>query len=450
MDIERSVNQELQTIGTLEEKRNKPCPQKEYLREFQKQKKGKALSIVAIMTEVLLLLAMLTAISVENLHYRSVKQLSSLLSGKSSFSSGVYTGDLDFGYMSGKGTFQFRSGTLYSGEWQNNEMDGIGCLNVPEEGTYEGSFIDSQKNGQGTFIWNDGTVYVGAWKNDQMDGRGEYVSSDGVHYSGVFKENRFWSGDCTFKNTTGDYTAKYKDNEIDSLSILFADGTTYQGESDGKVLCGTGIMVFPNGDTYSGNFENGKRAGEGSYQWQSGDQYIGAGDDDSMNGSGAYTYADGTCANGTFQNNHFIDGTYAMSDEFGDYTFQFQKGEVCSVDMLLSTGTTYSGEVSNGKLTGTATIHYSNGDRYSGRVEEGQKNGEGKYVWCSGASYEGSWKADKMDGQGTYFYPQKENGLKLVGAFQNGVPDGRCEYYESAGKSFKTDWSKGRCVKIYE
>lgn len=58
--------------------------------------------------------------------------------------------------------------------------------------------------------------------------------------------------------------------------------------------------------------------------------------------------------------------------------------------MSLIDGTTYSGDMKDGKLTGTAQIKYSNGDQYNGSMENGQKSGEGTYKWASGSSYTGS------------------------------------------------------------
>ena len=101
-------------------------------------------------------------------------------------------------------------------------------------------------------------------------------------------------------------------------------------------------------------------------------------------------------------------------------------------------------------LNGQAEIVYSNGDKYEGHVAKGQKSGQGSYSWKNGASYNGAWKNDTMHGKGVYVYPKKSKGYQLDGSFNNGVPNGKCEYYTSASTSYQTDWKKGKCVKIYE
>ena len=283
-----------------------------------------------------------------------------------------------------------------------------------------------------------------------MCGQGTYTTPDGVVYTGTFKDNTFQDGSCTFENNTGKYSLTYKSGAIDKASIEYVDGSTYTGACDVHGLTGLGTMTFVSGDKYEGAFSNGCRNGKGVYRWACGDKYDGAWDADQMNGTGTYTYADGSYVSGTFEKNIFVNGSYRVENDFGNYTFTIMNGEPTAVEMSLTSGTTYSGDMSDGKLSGQAQIKYSNGDQYSGAVSDGQKIGQGTYTWTSGASYEGQWSGDQMNGSGTYFYPSDENGYKLRGSFENGKPNGECEYYTNASTHYKTDRADGRCVKIYE
>ena len=134
--MEENANQEFLPAELLNKRENKPHPNTEYQAAIQKQKAKKSLSITALIAETVVFVVLLAGIYTENLHYRSTKQLSYVLTGKGSFQSGTYTGDLDFGYFSGDGKFQFQSGTLYEGQWQDNEMNGTGGLKIPGEGVY--------------------------------------------------------------------------------------------------------------------------------------------------------------------------------------------------------------------------------------------------------------------------------------------------------------------------
>lgn len=425
-------------------------PNEEYRKGIRRRRGRALLFVLLLLIEAQFGLLLLGSVIGENLHNRIMQQIEYTNDGQILFETGTYVGETDFGYLVGEGTFNFASGTVYTGQWRNNMMNGQGILKVPSEGTYTGDFLDSEKSGHGKFVWDDGAVYDGEWKYDQMNGQGTYTSPDGVRYIGTFKDNLFLEGTCEFENDTGSYTATYKECTISNLSVLFVDGTKYSGATDGVTFCGTGEIQFANGDQYVGKFDGGLRNGQGVYTWSNGDSYNGAWEDDSMSGSGKYTYANGSYAQGDFEDNQFIDGSYKVVNDFGDYTFTIENQKPVSIKMVLKSGTTYSGDLKDGELTGTAQISYSNGDKYSGKVVEGYKSGQGSYTWSSGASYEGNWKDDKMSGQGTYYYSSKETGYKLTGNFEKGVPNGECRYYVTSSESYKTDWKNGKCVKVYE
>jgi hypothetical protein len=283
-----------------------------------------------------------------------------------------------------------------------------------------------------------------------MCGQGTYTTPDGVIFSGTFKDNAFQDGVCTFKNNTGSYNLTYKSGTIDKASIEYADGSTYVGTCDSKKLTGSGKMTFVSGDIFEGSFVDGCRKGKGVYTWSSGDKYDGEWASDQMTGTGTYTYSDGSYASGTFDKNTFVNGSYHIENDFGNYSFTITDGQPTDVEMSLVSGTTYSGTMSDGKLSGQAQIKYSNGDQYNGNVTDGQKSGQGTYKWTSGASYEGKWSEDQMNGSGTYFYPSSDDGYKLAGSFENGKPNGECQYYTNSSTHYQTDWTNGKCVKIYE
>lgn len=386
----------------------------------------------------------------ENLWERTYKELSHISDGEIKFQTGVYSGETDFGLIKDNGTFVFNDGSSYTGQWKDEKFSELGTLNIPDVGQYTGNFSAGQKNGEGTFTWEDGAEYIGMWESDTMSGDGTYTTADGVVYTGTFSGNRFTDGECTFQNDTGKYKIKYKNGTMDTLSVTYPNGTTYSGGCSADGLSGTGKMNFPNGDTYSGTFSCSVRAGSGAYTWVSGSSYSGEWKDDKMNGTGRYVYADGSEVSGTFESNAFVSGTYTFVNDFGSYSFTIKNSEPVAVKMVLADGTVYDGGLSDGKLTGTAQITYSNGDTYSGAVIDGVKSGSGNYHWASGASYDGRWSEDQMNGTGTYYYPKDEDGFKLSGTFKNGKPVDCCSYYTNASTYYKTDWAYGRCVKIYE
>lgn len=391
-----------------------------------------------------------TEILPHDLQSRALNELESRTLGKVHIPQGVYTGKTDFGLFDGDGTFNFVTGTVYSGMWQAGNMSGQGQLRIPDKGVYSGEFKDSKKSGRGTFTWNDGCSYKGQWENDKMSGYGEYNGENGLVYSGEFKDNNFYSGKCTFENETGSYELLYKNGEISECTVSYSDGTSYKGGCSSDGLSGNGYMNFISGDCYTGEYSNSARNGNGKYVWSTGDCYEGFWKNDKMCGEGLYIFADGRTLNGIFSDNSFEDGIYTVKNEVGHYEVTLKSGNTVGLKMILPDGFTYVGDVSDSMFIGTAEITYRNGDTYSGEVIFGNRSGQGKYKWKNGASYSGTWSNNLMDGSGTYFYPPNGGGYKLEGTFDSGKPVGQCIYYKTSTDFFKTDWENGRCVKVYE
>lgn len=429
-----------------------PIPSDIYEQAKRRRKmQTKAFICILLVVELIVAGFYVQQIKINQIDERLSKEYENLQTGQISTDNGVFIGSSEFGLFDGEGIFEFDSGAFYQGEWSQNIISGQGTIQFPSQGTYTGEFRNNRKSGQGIFHWDDGAVYEGEWLNDAMNGQGSYVSQDGVSYNGTFKNNAFSDGDCAFTNATGEYVLTYTNGDIDNATITYSNGIIYNGDCDGTALEGFGVMTYPNEDVYAGAYSASLRSGQGIYTWSNGDKYDGEWMNDSMNGTGTYTFTNGNYFSGTFSDNTFLDGSYHVTNDFGTYIFTVKNGDPTAVSMTLSDGTKYDGDLTaEGKLTGSAQIQYSNGDKYSGKVTDGLKSGQGQYTWSSGASYDGAWENDKMDGQGTYIYPSSETGYKLTGTFSGGVPSGECYYYTSTSTKYKTDWSRGRCVKIYE
>ena len=226
-----------------------------------------------------------------------------------SLPNGFYLGDSVAGILSGEGTFEFDTGEIYDGSWSMHNMNGKGKLSCTA-GNYDGEFKDSQRSGNGTFVWTDGTEYVGAWASDKMNGKGVLTTSDNIVYTGTFVNNIFSEGTIDIENETAKYALKVSEGEMsDIISVVYANGTTYEGEFSGAEISGEGVMTFPNKGKYEGNFVDGKRDGSGVFTWSDGSSYDGKWNDDLMDGSGKYTFKDGSYLQGTFEEGK-LDGKY--------------------------------------------------------------------------------------------------------------------------------------------
>ena len=79
----------------------------------------------------------------------------------------------------GQGTYQYKNGDLYVGEWAEGKRNGKGSyahsVGDWETDLYVGDFKNDQKDGYGIYTYTDGVRYIGEFKNDLKDGLGKYI-----------------------------------------------------------------------------------------------------------------------------------------------------------------------------------------------------------------------------------------------------------------------------------
>jgi hypothetical protein len=97
----------------------------------------------------------------------------------------TYVGEFVNSMRHGKGELYTKE-YHYKGEFNYNNMDGEGKIEIYNEGEYEGSFKDNQFDGKGMFKWKDGRYYIGEVSNGKMNGYGEETFSDGNIYKGYY------------------------------------------------------------------------------------------------------------------------------------------------------------------------------------------------------------------------------------------------------------------------
>ena len=71
------------------------------------------------------------------------------------------------------------------------------------------------------------------------------------------------------------------------------------------------------------------------------------------------------------------------------------------VTITFDSGSTYAGEVKDGKMDGQGTFTTLNGQKYVGEWKDGEANGQGTWTWPDGQKYVGNYKDGKQNGQGT-------------------------------------------------
>lgn len=93
----------------------------------------------------------------------------------------------------GKGSYVNIS-EKYVGCWVNDKMSGEGMYQFASGAVYQGKFQDGLFSGYGKYSWPDGAVYAGDWLLNKMHGSGTYVDANKVESKGTWYNGMFDSG----------------------------------------------------------------------------------------------------------------------------------------------------------------------------------------------------------------------------------------------------------------
>lgn len=112
------------------------------------------------------------------------------------------TGCTEGDCVNGRGTYVYKSGSVYKGEFVDDKKNGSGTFTYANGDSYVGEFVDGKRHGEGIFTWINGERYIGEWVDDKRNGYGAYYYSNGDIYEGEY-ENSKRNGKGTFKCANG-------------------------------------------------------------------------------------------------------------------------------------------------------------------------------------------------------------------------------------------------------
>lgn len=380
--------------------------------------------------------------------------------------------------VNGRGKMVYRTGDTYEGDFVNGKNVGHGTYTFKNGQVYVGQFSDNLRNGKGKFTFSDGSIYAGSFVKGNFIGHGTYISKNGIDQTGKFTVGQivdlrsnlvdtYWGKaeiveilsdkykvrDLWFR-TTEIVTAQrirpftppvkyeigqkvevmdkgvwYKGeiigNEVaynDHYRIRFERATGRQDLSEsvrylrpgiassnaqtpstsnclsGNCLNGFGKYLFANGNTFEGNFVNGRSNGKGKVVNTDGSSYVGDFVNGKMEGIGIYVYANGNTYRGGWLGN--------LKSGQGTQTLK-QSGEL------------YVGQFAGDKRNGKGKATYKNGDTYDGDWVNGVREGQATYNFPNGSYFIGGFKNDKQHGLGKQF--NKLTGRMTEGTWKDGV-----------------------------
>lgn len=290
--------------------------------------------------------------------------------------------------------------------------------------------------GYGKKRYKSGAVYSGQFNNGQIHGDGKVVYSDGSSYHGQWSQNlREGKGKMKFKN--GDlYKGQFKRNKLHGKGLMeFSNGDRYEGPFKNDFKEGIGTYAYHNGDLYVGDFKKDLRSGHGTMTYKSGAIYKGDWRNDSKNGIGTYTDENGYVYEGNWTNGNFEDTSAPASSEEPTVAASHDSNTtIASNTSPEPSSTTSSDPVYESKSLPNCNSTYCN-------------NIEGVYIYSDGSKYIGDHKSGKPGGQGTIYYV---NGDKYTGGWKKHAPHGKGYMTYKDGRSIGAEWVYGKPVRVLD
>lgn len=114
----------------------------------------------------------------------------------------LYTGSWADDRQEGEGTYRSKTGVAYQGVWSsgtlaklnfygetndNNERDGTG-ISIDGDCEYNGEWLRGKRHGTGSAHYEDGRIYTGQFYEDRVEGVGRLLLADTSVYTGAFKD----------------------------------------------------------------------------------------------------------------------------------------------------------------------------------------------------------------------------------------------------------------------
>lgn len=189
-----------------------------------------------------------TLLNGQKLYINGIWDDGDLKKGKVKIGNNTYDGDIQNGLFNGKGKMEYADGSYFEGKFKDGTKKN-GVLTFNNGTVFEGDFENDEIGKNGKFTWPDGKTYQGNLKNGIFDGRGTLKDPEKGIYEGEFKN--------------GIYHGKGKYTWYDEYTK--EKGDTYNGEYfDGKKN-GYGVYNFKDGSKIEGCFESGELQGECYY-----------------------------------------------------------------------------------------------------------------------------------------------------------------------------------------
>lgn len=213
-----------------------------------------------------------------------------------------------------RGPVSDESGNVYMGQWNaENQSHGSGKLYQSDGTLYEGQFKQDEFNGKGRLVSKEGTIWTCEWKNHNSSGFGTRQELSGEIYTGEMKNDKregygFTQHADSDTNEAIYSFGKYEGDQLHGLGATLHKsgymhfGRFHEGKAHGKGLCRgvdkslyygdfaegdmkAGLWLQPNGKVYRGEIQQDMMWGKGKLQ-EAGEVHEGEWEEGELKGAG--------------------------------------------------------------------------------------------------------------------------------------------------------------------
>eukprot|EP00451_Oxyrrhis_marina_P018647 CAMPEP_0204351562 /NCGR_PEP_ID=MMETSP0469-20131031/31221_1 /ASSEMBLY_ACC=CAM_ASM_000384 /TAXON_ID=2969 /ORGANISM="Oxyrrhis marina" /LENGTH=321 /DNA_ID=CAMNT_0051338143 /DNA_START=12 /DNA_END=974 /DNA_ORIENTATION=+ len=299
-------------------------------------------------------------------------------------------------------------GSVFDGQFQDNQRHGDGELRYANGDVYSGQFKKGLRHNKGDLRMASGGEYSGHWRRDKWDGEGYLRFADGREYHGQFVDGRMTGkGRLKFRRSTFPCEAQLQAGELwgenveppaagvssgDLASLMERLSENY-GEYEGQFLDDLfherGVLRFEGSPhSFDGQWREGRKSGEGKLQIAGHLIYQGHFEEDTVQGVGTLT-------------RFFARGLKDV------YTGSFLRGRMHGGGKHTSVnGAFYEGQFADGVRHGEGSLSLR-GATYVGQFQHGSRHGRGEYIsevekyignYCDGARHQRGRIEDRRTG----------------------------------------------------
>lgn len=236
-----------------------------------------------------------------------------------------YEGDVQGNERHGFGTLHYANGDRYAGQWVQNRREGFGALTLGwnSEEKYQGQWVNDMKEGMGSYSWRTGEHFEGTYKDGvRVEGRYQHNMGERTHFGNW--ENDCPCDQGSLQSEEGVYTGGLHVNRLTSPAyqcarymvtkhkrgvMIYKNGSRYKGFWHNDVKEGYGIYVSEE-YTYHGNWKVNKMNGSGTLLYPDGTYYDGMFVYGLKNGPGILYMPNGDKIEGEFVNNQIGKATF--------------------------------------------------------------------------------------------------------------------------------------------